>query len=829
MVNVQQLNTQNSIQPKSTQQPQQQTQRTQQQPQEPQQTQQEPQQVNHAGDKDIFKYGINQHELYKEENNTNNLEEALMYSQKTFLDTGVDYNTWKYNIDIYLDLVRRSRYRYIPSVEQYRSILTYTDRQLVEACPGSGKTTTMVHKVVVDGIIHGYKYPDQLVVTYAEQSAQDMTFKYGRALSLINKTPTAMFSTIHSFSKRVKDFISPSSQVLTDTNELSVIYEDENLKNEYNKSAMEQNTNINSSDYVGSDEDDEDDYSFFDRYDEDLYYESLPSYVVEKKVTQNSIYADAVELTGLTGKYMHMLNDVIRFTTLIVEKDITTEEQLRGIPDLAERADIKLSDLQRIYRSAKELRLKYSCTDFTDMLLDTYKYLKSLSSLEDIKIADLKSILQKKAIYVDEFQDISPIQFKIINEILRLNPTCRLFCVGDTDQAIYSFRGAEPKYLLSFSNLEFNKGKYIDTCYFTVNRRSTENIVKFASYFIKHNKVRYNKTMKSINKDDNQSETDRLTQNNTLKGIKLIQTKNMEECYDDIHSNIKKLLDNGTSHEQIAVVARENILLTDIAGKCIKDRIKINCKPNILPTNTMEYRDIIGILKFITKTSDANLVKDYLYKIFKDYTKADSVHIAESVRKTGKPFTTFLKKLNSIEETVVKLRTIYKMVKSNAKMGDIIKIIANLYVEAYYSRVSQNFTRLNAILNFLNNYSQLSYDKFLAEEFTVKNWISREGMKGSGIMLGTMHRVKGLEFDNVFLYGIGSKYTPKQTILDNIGEKYIDSYIEEERRLLFVGMTRARENLNVYFDNDGGLFAREMYTSYEMVKNTLQNQQTYIQ
>ena len=725
---------------------------------------------------DNFKFGLDLAYLKDKTHATNSLEDAIEKAKASYTGT-VPFDIWKRNIDNYLERTKRSLNKFIPSIEQYRTLLTFTDRQSIEASPGSGKTTSMVHKLVLDGAIMGYDFQSQIVLTFSEQAADDMRYKYVRAITPLNLKPCASFYTIHAYSKKIKSIVTPGVNVLDDKNGLTVRIEIQNTDNNKDQNYDEDEDD----DFFGFEDEDDDDNSMYE----------------EKKITSLSVISEAIDLCGLSSKYKMMLKDLPGFINTIVEKDIKTEEAFRSIETFASDTNIKLEDLQKIYRSARQLRLKYNCIDFTDMLLDTYFILKDTKTLDEVKSVDLLAYIKMDAIYIDEFQDISPLQLKIVNELLRLNPKARLYCVGDTDQAIYGFRGAEPNFLLSFNKLEFNRGKDVDTTYFTVNRRSTKGIIDLANKFIYNNKVRYDKSMVGIKEGES---TIRLhTPMETKTAIPFIMEQIKEEYQKD-----------GSSLLNMAVMARENIVLIPIVAECIKNRIPLNIKSNLLPTNLKEYRDILGIMEFVRYTNNPYYIKQYAHKVIKDMTRADSEIIAESARVKNLPFTKFISSTNRTNRDVDRLRKLYKLIRANAKMEEIIKLITQIYKECYYDRFNATQDGINQANQMLEEFYEMHYKEFLNHKAKFDDWVTNNTQVHGGLIISSMHRVKGLEFDKVIIYGLGEKYTPKASILSTMKSEYIPNYIEEERRLLYVGITRAKDELDIYFETQPGYFYKEV-------------------
>lgn len=400
--------------------------------------------------------------------------------------------------------------------------------------------------------------------------------------------------------------------------------------------------------------------------------------------------------------------------------------------------------------------------DFDDMLSFAYKIL-----LTEEKV--LNSVRRfYKYIQLDEGQDASLIQFKILEEIAK--PKNNLFIVADDDQSIYGFRGANPKYLLDIQHIYPD----INMMYLNVNYRSSNDIVRLSDFLIQKNKNRYLKDVKS--------------NNNQNLPITLAKVKNLHVQNKYILDYIKDIKDG----ETLGILFRNNINAISIINFFEKNNVKytkrLNFKADILNDILKDLIDIIDLsmdknnmdaFKRIYYKLNLYLRKDYVYSIIPDTSVGiiKTIILDYSIPEYQKNIMVdFSNSLN-------------RMKRLNLK-GKLEEIFFNTGYLDYLKRHYENFSLdlvQEILLNLAENYKDLHEVKSFIENINSKSLINPTSE--NPIYVSTVHQSKGLEYDHVIITDLVDGEFP---IYD---ERVIDS--EEERRLFYVAITRAKKHLTL--------------------------------
>lgn len=425
-----------------------------------------------------------------------------------------------------------------------------------------------------------------------------------------------------------------------------------------------------------------------------------------------------------------------------------------------------------------------SCVNF----YESYKKEKSLLDFEDLQLMcrDLfnknSSLLnsyqnQFKHILVDEFQDSDDVQVEILK---LLNKNNNLFVVGDEDQCIYSFRGANPSYIVNFKDM-FENGK---TLYLSTNYRSRKNIVSLSMKSIKNNRVRTSKNIKSNKIDEG------------LIKVQGVREEIAQGTY--ISDYILKLKETENySFNNFAVLYRTNIESRSIIDSFIRKRIPftlLDRQYNFFSHFVCE--DILAYLKLSIYPLNMDSFTRIINKPYR-YISKNSIEEVKKSTGLGSPFVK-LKNLESIP--VFQLKIIDKLERDIASLNKMSLstavdfIIGDLLYHKYLVEYSQKYKlSIEDLENVLNEFKESvkgfkNIKEFLEHVNTVeeetKKASARDKEKNEGVILSTIHGVKGMEFDTVFMINAIDGFIP-----------YKNNDIEEERRLFYVGVTRAINNI----------------------------------
>lgn len=418
----------------------------------------------------------------------------------------------------------------------------------------------------------------------------------------------------------------------------------------------------------------------------------------------------------------------------------------------------------------KEIAMEYDSfketnhfIDFDDMLTFAYKIL-----LSEEKV--LNSVRRfYKYIQLDEGQDASLIQFKILEEIAK--PNNNLFIVADDDQSIYAFRGANPQYLLNIQNIYPD----ISLMYLNINYRSSNDIVRLSDFLIQKNKKRYLKEVKS--------------NSNQNLPITLAKVKNLNVQNNYILNYIFKDIKKG---ETLGILFRNNINAIPVINLLDENKIhytkRLNFKSDILNEILLDLIDIIelsidknnmDVFKRIYYKLNLYLRKDYVYSIIPDNSEGviKTILLDCSLPSYQKDILVdFSNSLNRIRRFNLK--------------GKLEEIFFNTGYLDYLKRHYENFS-IDLVQEILLNLSENHEDLYEIKTF-IEN-ISSKNLIGPGsenpIYVSTVHQSKGLEYDHVIITDLVDGEFP---IYD---ERVVDS--EEERRLFYVAITRAKKHLTL--------------------------------
>ena len=459
----------------------------------------------------------------------------------------------------------------------------------------------------------------------------------------------------------------------------------------------------------------------------------------------------------------------------------------------------------------KELKIA-GAFDFEGLLLETYKFfLKYPEHLEQYRNQFLY-------ISVDEYQDTNHIQYLIIKKIAEKNKN--ICVVGDEDQSIYSWRGADISNILNFDR-DFPNCK---TVKLEQNYRSTVNIISAASALISHNHSRQDKKL--------------FTDNPIGSPIQLYE---LEDEYKEAHfiANIiaKLCQEQDYSYEDFAVFYR-----TNAQSRVLEDSLRSKNMPykiigNLKFYDRLEIKNILSYLKFIVNPKDEISLKRILNSpkrgiganTIKNITQESQVskksfyetmkYLSETnqIKGLARPgileFIQIIEYLKNMQNTI-SLQDFYKEILEKTGYTKILK--ADNSIEAI-SRLENLQEFGNAIHQFEMENEQSSLDVFL-EEMALLAPSNQASNESTGITLMTLHVSKGLEFNTVFITGLEEGLFP---LSQNINE---NNLLEEERRLAYVGITRAQKNLFLSYAAKRNKFGKIQYNQASQFLNEIPNE-----
>ncbi len=491
------------------------------------------------------------------------------------------------------------------------------------------------------------------------------------------------------------------------------------------------------------------------------------------KLIKNICEIENIDTKEISAKYF--LSAIDNFKNKGITFDEIKENKYR-------KHDQEIRKVYKIYQS--EL-LRLNSLDFGDLILFCIIIFKKN-----------KKILQKyqnffKFILVDEYQDINPIQQIWIHYLYQGNKN--ICCVGDDDQSIYSWRGADVSNLLNFEK-NFSDVKIIRL---EQNYRSTKNILHCASSLISKNKGRYGKELWSNNEDGEKI---------NINGF--WETK--EEAI-FVSDKIENLIKNNERLNEIAILFRVAAHTRSFEERLINLGLPYKIIGGLRFFERREIKDIIAYLRLTNNLSDdlaferiinvpkRGIGKSTLSKI-SSHARMNNISLFESAQQSV--FKTNSKAKTEIYkflENIIKWQKVHK----NFDHIELAKVIIEdsgyidyLKKEQTTSNNPENLSRLDNIYEFIESLKEFqNLDGFLEHVSLVMENISNTS--NETVTLMTMHAAKGLEFNNIFLAGWEEGVFPSQRSIEETGNKGL----EEERRLAYVALTRARKRINITYVN----------------------------
>ena len=439
-----------------------------------------------------------------------------------------------------------------------------------------------------------------------------------------------------------------------------------------------------------------------------------------------------------------------------------------------------IKNIDMIYSLYQERLLEINSVDFGDLLLHSYNILKNNPEI----LTSYKTFISH--ILIDEFQDTNVIQYELIK--LLLDGEKNIFCVGDDDQSIYAWRGAKVENILNFPE-EF-KAPVIRL---TKNYRSNNSILSAASEIIGHNKNRLGKNLECANTQ--------LENNKIILQSFYSQEEESLWIADSISNQISK------NEVSFSILVRLTAQMRSIEDKLIKYALPYQIIGGPRFFERKEIKDIIAYLK-LAHSNDSDLSFERIINLPRRGIGEQTLNlIIQNARDKKINFLNSSRELlesNSFPQAVSTKISVFltlidkcKDIVNKTNLEDLgIFVIEEsgymkmLEIEKNTKKKLENETRIENLKELVNAMSEFTnLDEFLEHVGLVNENI--KNTEKNNITLMTLHGAKGLEFDHVFLPGWEEGIFPSARALEEKGQKSL----EEERRLAYVGITRAKTNL----------------------------------
>lgn len=466
----------------------------------------------------------------------------------------------------------------------------------------------------------------------------------------------------------------------------------------------------------------------------------------------------------------------------------------------------KISSCKNELISAKAYE-RYAVSDYEQVIQKVYeKYEKKLQQNNSVDFDDLlilpiklfrehQDVLEKyqnlyQYVLIDEYQDTNQAQYILTKMISEKNR--RITCVGDDSQSIYSFRGANYKNILNFEN-DYRDAK---TILLEQNYRSTGNILDAANQVIKNNRDRKDKNL--------------WTNKGPGEKIKYYRAYNERDEAQYVIRKIKELVNRNVEYKDIAVLYRTNAQSRVVEEEMLKENLPYRVIGSFYFYSRKEIKDLIAYLRLIHNSKDnvsllrvINTPKRGIgLKTIENLTiKADTegISIYDAIE-SGKEleFKKTIEKLKSVAEDLTLTELIDKVLDASG-MKKELESEQTLEAEVRLENLEEFKSITKA---FEEKEGLISLEDFLLEISLVSD-VEEYKDDPNRISLMTVHSVKGLEFDHVFVIGMEEGLFPHMnSLMENVA-------LEEERRLCYVAITRARDDLHLVNARRRTLFGKE--------------------
>ena len=489
------------------------------------------------------------------------------------------------------------------------------------------------------------------------------------------------------------------------------------------------------------------------------------------RLIKNICKAENVDIKQLAPKYILSIIDRWK------NKGFYPNEVLINQKDIYEKTVLPL------YKIYQQKLLDLNVCDFGDLILHVVKILEKNLDIREIYSNNFKYIL------VDEYQDTNYIQSKWLNLLSEKHRN--ICCVGDDDQSIYSWRGAEIKNFLEFDKV-YKDSKIIRL---EENYRSTQNILSVASHIISNNQNRIGKTLKTTMESGDL--------------IKLNCFKNGKDEATGITDEIEKRIKKKYSYNNVAILVRAIYQTREFEERFLKIGLPYRILGGTKFYERAEIKDCVAYLRLIYQEKDdlafdrivnnpKRSIGESTTRIIHEYSKKNMVSLEIASKK--------LIELNFIKpKTKIGLNGFLLLIMKwrndlNVKKINHVKLLQLILDESGYSNMLKNKkdldneNRLENIKELLSAMKEFDSLESFLEHVALATSIDQD-WEGEKVNMMTMHASKGLEFDVVFLPGWEEGLFPHQKSIEEKGQ----NGLEEERRLAYVGITRAKNNALISF------------------------------
>ncbi|PPA83033.1 ATP-dependent DNA helicase [Brevibacillus laterosporus] len=437
---------------------------------------------------------------------------------------------------------------------------------------------------------------------------------------------------------------------------------------------------------------------------------------------------------------------------------------------------------QELYPLYEKLKKQHGWFDFDDMLIGCYEMLKDDPHILSLYQGRIRYIM------IDEFQDINRVQYETVK--LLASPENNLCVIGDDDQSIYGFRGSDPRYILGFT-ADYPNAKTISL---EVNYRSRSSIVGLGYSLIGNNRTRWKKELKSFHQEEG--------------SCYLFQPADEEEQASRIVDEMKLRLQNGAQPHQFALLFRTYESTRPLLERLSEADIPFSFTREDEPFYSKQVvRWALGYLRLVVDRENESALREILPTLYLSPTVWNDIRSQSILNNCSQltvlPELTHLKTFQraQIRKVVDTLSSLHNATPAHAletiyedlKLRDYVKKRDKDRPERDQERSTDE---LRQLLVSAKRHASIRDFIMYIDEMVKKEaeWRKQPQNNNNAVQMLSIHRAKGLEFDTVFLVDVVEGAIPHDFAMDQARQGNKDA-IEEERRLMYVAVTRARHDL----------------------------------
>lgn len=425
--------------------------------------------------------------------------------------------------------------------------------------------------------------------------------------------------------------------------------------------------------------------------------------------------------------------------------------------------------LQDIIKKFIVYKKEHRYIDYDDILNILAKGLKGNQQAREYISSQFDHIL------IDETQDTNPLQYQLLSSFYE---NCHLFCVGDDAQSIYAFRGADFKTIHSFPNIVPDT----EVCKLTLNYRSTQEILDFSNWLLDDSPLKYDKQLTSFRGKG--------------KKPQLLHWQNEFDEADDIIKKIFESIKSGEQYNDNLVLSRSAFGLRRVEAKCIEKKIPYVILGGSSIMKSKHIRDVVSAIRIVANCND-ELAWSRFLQLWQGIGPVKCAKIVEQVALCS-DISEAIAKLEPFKLQTDIIDTLNGIIYVKDQVDQAIEVAVN-YMEARlleiydkewrwrkkdFAIIKEVAQSSNSIVDFINDY---------VLEPRLETIMKDKSDNDNAVILSTIHSAKGLEAKNCYIINASVGIYPSEKSVSNG-----DDAIEEERRCLYVALTRAKDSLYVY-------------------------------